>query len=248
VIGLLAAGVAFGTDAATAEGLSIDRLGGAGGLAVRAATVAGVDGGTTAVTATARGVGGPLTWSVSLPFATFRTPDDRAAGLGNLGLAVFVPDDLDDPRWAWGVAVQIPLGHAWTWVSDGTGLWPQAGADLVVRSVHPGPWTTLWQLSLGAHVSSGYDPFPVWFPLVSATGAFDRSFGARAGLQGELALSWWDPSPADLGLLLRAEPFDGLHVRGGLVAPIAAWAGLVPYESTAHVKEIVLRYEVETRW
>jgi hypothetical protein len=244
----LLVGAAAAADPTTAEGVTIDRLSGPAGLALRAATVAGVDGGTTAITAMARASAGPSTWVVSLPFASFRTPDDRAAAIGNLALSVFVPDDPDDPRRAWGISVQVPVGRAWTWVDDPTGVWPQAGADVHLRGLHPGPWTVLYELSIGAHVSPGYEPFPVWFPLVAAAGAFDRALGTRVGIQGELSVGWWDPSPADAGVLLRAEPVDGMHLRGGVVAPIGAWAGLSPSGSAAGVREILFRYELETRW
>lgn len=229
------------------EGLLAEPIGGGSGVTLASAVVVGGDGGTSALITRGRLRLGDVTATVGIPFATWRTPSGRDAGLGNVSLGAWLPDG---ERGALGVVARLPLGgRAYTWVNESEELWPGVGVDVIYRGDQPlsDQVTFLGRLSGGAHTSRGAAPVPGLYAKVGAAGGVDVAVREHLGVVGEAAFTWWDTSPLDLAALVRADA-DGLRARAGVVFPLAAWVGAQPTPVPAGAREATLRLDLSAAW
>ncbi|MCA9570414.1 MAG: hypothetical protein KC656_21365 [Myxococcales bacterium] len=228
------------TPAIPLETIRIEPTGPGAGLTLVTASVVGGDGATTAFTARSRVSFDDVSFSLAIPFATWRAAEGRDAGLGNLNATLFVRNgDI-----AWGAALQVPLGQTTTWVNEAEELWTSGGLDVIAIWQRPGTVTLLARGAAGLHFTPGYEPVPATYFKVSGTFAADLAVNDELGLTGEASLGWWDVSPFDVGGLVRYDPIDDLRIRGGLVFPLASWVGLQPAPVPAGLREATLRVDV----
>lgn len=222
------------------ETFRIEPTGPGSGLTLVTSSVVGGDGATTAFTARSRVSVDDVSFSLAVPFATWRSADGRDAGLGNLNATLFLRNgDL-----AWGAALQVPLGQTTTWVNEAEELWTSGGLDVIAIWQRPGTLTFLVRGAAGLHFTPGYEPVPATYFKVSGTGAVDLAVTDEVGVTGEASLAWWDVSPFDVGGLVRYDPVDELRIRGGLVLPLASWVGLQPAPVPAGLREATLRVDI----
>lgn len=227
------------TDAVIGEGWRIAPMGARSGLRIGQEAVVGRAGGTNATTLAARGAIGKNWLQVSLPFASFRTPEERAMDLGNLGIDVWGGREVKHGYRALGVELTLPTGgHAWTWTNRPDDLWPNAGVDLVWQGTRDlGSAKLLHRVALGVHGTAAFEPIPLlWLRGQGAVG-IDAPIGDRFGITGELALQTWDTSPLELNGLFRANLIEGLDARAGVVLPIGVWAGWTPSDQASGISE-----------
>ncbi len=224
------------------EGVRVGPVGPGSGVSLAQDSVLGGDGGTVAWTARTRVALDRTRVGVTLPFATYRGPDGQRTGLGNLGLEILGTNEPGTS--AVGVAAHIAVGRAYTWVDEAEELWPGTGLDLVWLGLRPGDTTVMWRVAGGLHFSGGIEPFPLVYLKASVAGAVDQAVTDRVGLVGEATLGWWDVSPLEVAGLVRADPVEGLRLRGGLVLPLLSWAGAQPAAVPAGVREATLRVDV----
>lgn len=228
------------------EGLVLEPVGGGSGVQLATSSVLGGDGATTAISTRGRVRWKDTVFAVSLPFATWRDPSGRDAGLGNLTGGVWLDAG---PRSAVGVVGHVPLGHAWTWVNEVEEIWPGAGLDVAYRADQPtsGPVTWLARVAGGFHTSGGYAPIPGFYAKVALAGGADVAAGEHFGLLGEGSVAWWDTSPFDVSALVRAD-VAGFRARAGLLLPLASWAGAQPSPVPSGVREATLRVDLCAQW
>lgn len=232
------------------EGFVLEPVGGGTGVQLATSAVVGGDGATTAVAARGRLRLGDAVLVVGLPFAVYRRADDtRDAGLGNLTLGGWL---ATGDRSALGVVGHLPLGRAWTWVNEVEELWPGVGADVIYRTntVGLGPSeriTVLARVAGGLHTSGGIEPIPGFYAKVALAGGADVALTDHVGLAAESSFAWWDTSPFDVAALARAD-LGGLRARGGVLVPLASWAGGQPAPVPAGVREATVRVDLCTQW
>ena len=227
------------TDGVIGEGWRIAPMGARSGLRVGQEAAVGRAGGTNATTLAARGTIGKNWLQVSVPFASFRTPDERAVDLGNLGIDAWRGKELKHGYRALGVELTLPTGgHAWTWTNRPDDLWPNAGVDLVWQGTRDlGSAKLLHRVALGVHGSAGYEPIPELWVRAQGAVALDARLSDRFGVTGELALQTWDTSPLEVNGLFRANLIKGLDARAGLVLPVGVWAGWTPADQAPGISE-----------
>jgi hypothetical protein len=212
--------------------------------------VVGRTGGTNVTTIIGRYSRDRVSFSVGLPFAAYRVaqpsqsePTSRQAELGNLqldGYYLLTPDS--DWKHYVGLETHFRVGNrAWSYMNKPDEVWPGAGIDAAWEARHEGDGLTLMlRGSLGIHSAAGYDPFPSLYGRIGAAFGVDKSLGDRMGLIGEAAAQTWDTSPFEITALFRADPIDGLRLRGGVVLPIFVWAGLTPADQVTGLTEVTV--------
>jgi len=229
------------------QGVDVLPIGGRSGLSLAQGSVLGTDGGTHAWSVAGRVNAGHASVRVGLPVTSYRTPDARAAGLGNLSADVLYVDDAVDPEWQVGASIHVPTGRTYTWVNDAEELWSGFGIDAVYqRRFGDGPTQGAIRTALGVHRPAPFDPFPEVYAKVDLAGMVDQRLADGVGLLGEASFSWWDVSPADLSALLRVDPADSLRLRAGFTFPVGSWAGWQPAQVPSGVRETTLRLELHT--
>lgn len=228
-----------------AAGFRIQGYGTGTGVSLGMKTVLGRAGGTTAGTISTNYQTDKWGISASLPFVMHRVPGFRfdntlnySDGLGNLAIdAHYV---LNDSKVYSVIALEthFNLGsRAYTWVNDGDEIWPSTGVDVAWQGISGGKLKKLYRLAMGLHFSNGNQPYPSFFPRFSAAFGLDRSLNKQFGITAEASLNYWDTSPFELSAFVRADPLEGLRVRGGIILPVATWAGLVPADQEAGLSE-----------
>lgn len=228
-----------------ASGFRIQGYGTGTGVSLGMKTVLGRAGGTTAGTISTNYNTDKWGISASLPFVMHRVPGFRfdntlnySDGLGNLAIDGHYV--LSDSKVYSVVALEthFNLGsRAYTWVNDGDEIWPSTGVDVAWQGISGGKLKKLYRLAMGLHFSNGNQPYPSFFPRFSAAFGLDRSLTKQLGITAEASLNYWDTSPFELSAFVRADPLEGLRLRGGVVLPIATWAGLVPASQDAGLSE-----------
>ncbi|MEZ4319200.1 MAG: hypothetical protein R3F61_16920 [Myxococcota bacterium] len=225
-----------------ANRLDADGVGTAVGLGEE--WVVGGDGGTLATRVSARWATQRFVLAAHLPFATYRVPDGRTTGLGNLRIDAFRRWQADsDTVWLFGASVHLPLGRAYTWTNSATGIWPGGGVTAIAQvRKHLGAVDVIGRGALGVHGTAGFDPYPNVYVFASVAGGLDVPVTNAFGLTGEAALSVWDPSPFDASVWARLQPreIEGFRLRAGVLFPLASWVGLSPSDKPAGVREMTL--------
>ena len=82
------------------------------------------------------------------------------------------------------------------------------------------------------------EAFPSVEGRIGAAFGVDKHLGDRMGIIGEAAAQTWDTSPFEITALFRADPIDGLRLRGGFVFPVFVWAGLTPTNQVSGLTEV----------
>ncbi|MCB9679798.1 MAG: hypothetical protein H6737_32125 [Alphaproteobacteria bacterium] len=211
--------------------------------------VVGGDGGTLATRVSARWATWKLVFAAHLPFATYKVPDGRTTGLGNLRLDAFHRIQKRDDVVMYGLSAHIPLGRAYTWTNSATGIWPGGGLTAVVQWRHAtnSRVDLLARGALGVHGTAGFDPYPRVYLHASAAGGVDVPIRDVFGVTGEVAASVWDPSPFDASVWARVQPdeaLEGFRGRVGVLLPLATWAGLSPSDKPAGVREMSFMLDI----
>ncbi len=229
-----------------AQGHRIDAMGAGTSLGVSEAIVVGPDGGTHALTISARVRVGDVQLGGSLPYASFRTPVGRDHSLGNARLwaAVALPD-VGFRHWA-GFRLHFDVGGpAYTWINASDELWPGAGIEAFWEArIGDDPLTWMVRAALGVQAFEAYAPFPDRALRAQAAGGVDATVWGPLGLIGEVAVQTWDTSPVEAAALARLDLAPGLRFRTGAVLPVGVWAGWTPASQPAGVREATLRFEV----
>lgn len=213
------------------RGVRIASYGAGSGAEVRYGNVIGANGGTRVGTIAARYGHERFGVQIDLPFTSYRVPQDRDIGLGNLKLSTwYTAQDSAAGFIAIGLEAHGNLGErSYTWANEARELWPGygAGAAIQVRRTF-GDLTTLGRGYLGAHTSAAHSPVIQRNVLFELAFALDYRISSRFGAVFETSFSYWDLSPWDTSLLVRADLVHGLRARGGVVLPVGVWAGLSP--------------------
>jgi hypothetical protein len=227
-------------------GLDTDADGTGSAVGLGTTLVAGGDGGLAAGTLSVRHGAEQWVAAVHVPFAGYRTAAGRDTGVGNLRLEGFRRWSAAGAVTLVGAEVHLPTGNTWTYAFDGASHWPGGGVTAVVQRRQPiGPADLIARGALGVHGTRGVDPFPGVSLHAAAAAALDLDLPVTGlGATTELSLAVWDPSPVDLGGWLRFVPTDGLRLRGGLVVPLAAWAGGSPGRKPAGAREVGLQADL----
>jgi hypothetical protein len=224
------------------EGYRIQAKNGGTGIGLAEHVVVGADGGTTALTVSARFRLAAFQFGAAVPFATYRVPGGRDKDLGNIRLWSLFDLPYGSFDQSVGLRIHFNVGEgAYTWVAAGDELWPGAGIDAIWEA-RLGAGVTTWMLrgALGVHTAAGYDPYPDRYGRFQVAAGADVRLTRRFGLVGETSIQYWDPSPWEISALARADLIKGLRFRAGLVFPVAVWAGWTPADQPAGVRETTI--------
>lgn len=216
------------------------------GVKVSQEFVVGPAGGTNGTTVEAHlALNDKWSFGFGVPFAAFRTPEDRTTGLGNFQFEGW----RTGKRGSFGVQAHLGVGgKAYTWTNRPEDFWPGTGIDFAwQRQKTNGGLTLGYRLAAGLHGAQGYKPFPSVYLRLNGTGLADIAIGSRFGITGEASLQTWDTSPLELTGLFRAEIIEGLQARGGLVLPLGVWAGWTPSDQKAGLSETTIVLDVQLR-
>jgi hypothetical protein len=175
----------------------------------------------------------------SVPGTNFDNSRAHAGGLGNLTLDGYYKIQSGKVHSMLAVETHFNVGNrAYTWLNDGDELWPGFGVDVAWQGYMGDKLVKIFRVGLGMHAARSSQPFPGFFPRFQASFALDYAFTPRIGLITEGSFAYWDTSPLDLSVLGRFDLFEGIRGRAGLTLPIATWAGLVPAEQKAGLREV----------
>ncbi len=240
------------TDGMVLAGHRVGAVGGRNSATLSEGVVVGGDGGTWMTTVGARVVIDEFSVMVRLPFASYRTPTGRTTGLGNLAAEGWMQlDASDDFEHAVGVIVSVnPGGSTYTWVNDAAELWPGGGVEggWQMRTTRFGDTSMLARATFGFHGAQGFAPFPKFYPRAVAAGGVDHALTDEIGVFSEVSLAYWDISPMDIAAFVRADPIEGMRIRGGFVLPAFAWLGWTPMDQPSGFREGTFRLDLQTAW
>ena len=175
----------------------------------------------------------------SVPGSNFDNSRAHAGGLGNLTLDGYYKIQSGKVHSMIAVETHFNVGNrAYTWINDGDELWPGFGVDVAWQGYMGDRLVKIFRVGLGMHSARASEPFNSFFLRFQASFALDYAFTPRIGLITEGSFAYWDTSPFDISVLGRFDLFEGIRGRAGLTLPIATWAGLVPAEQKAGLREV----------
>jgi hypothetical protein len=228
-------------------GLRIAQNFGGSGVWFSEEAVLGVDGNVHITTVHARYAANHFALVGHIPFAGYVTPDGADSNLGNLRIGAWYFFQEGTMKQGAGLEVHANLGtSAWAWANQAEELWPSYGVTANWQIQYdPGhfigegfPITFMTRASGGLIFAKAYAPYPPLYIKLQGSVGFDKPLHKLVGLVGEATIRYWDISPFEIAGLVRADPMPGFRVRTGLVAPLSVWAGWVPTDSPAGVREV----------
>ncbi len=219
----------------------VEAVGGSG-LEVQYAGMVGSDRGVNVWTTRARVTLDQVHISASVPVASYPTGLGQDIDLGNIGLSAWYDLPYFGLNHSMGLKVHLPAGErAYAWQNSPEELWPGSGLDLLWQGRFGTNGTTLLlQGSLGIHESVDFAPFQDRWVRAGASAVLDRDLGNRFGVTGSLDMQYWDTTPIEMSVAGRADIVTGLRMRGGILFPIATWAGATPADRPAGIREATL--------
>jgi hypothetical protein len=235
---------AFAGELAGGQAPEGPRVVGLGGTAVGVGWegLVGPDGGAHAATARVRVKLDDVHVIGEIPFASYRVPGGRDADLGNVAIGAYYALPYGGIDHTLGFRTRFNVGeNAYAYLNEADQVWPGAGLDIIWQGrFDVGGATAIVQGLGGIAASHAYAPFKRTWGRVGVSGALDADLGRRFGVYGEASFTYWDTNPVELSGLVRADLVEGLRVRGGVLLPVAAWAGWNPSNREPGLREATL--------